>query len=292
MNKINVAASVFLSLSCLNACVIAPNTRQTSTAAVQAERNTSEWQQVYPNSEDAGDQEALSSSDHIVKREESKSVDELRIGKIHLEKKGFESFKGKAEKNIFMQKYDYSCGAASLATLMHYYFGDSVSERSLLEYIKRFYTPDEYKRIEDEGLSFLELEQISQSLGYQTASVRLKMESLKKLRGPVVVFVARDDYRHFAILKGIFEDRVFIADPSRGNIRMSFEEFAEEWDGRTFILGKKGHDTAAENPMSIDEMPPLRKEIIMLRTLLKRQQPIVQDSHLRDRMSQRILRGG
>jgi len=262
MNKIKIAAGIFLSMSSLSACVTSPDYAQTSNIGATANasaRDSSvdgQWQPVHPETSRSTDsQDPLSSSDHVVKREANESIDDIRIGKVHLKKKGFESFKGKVEKNIFMQKYDYSCGAASLATLMHYYFGDDISERSLLEYIKRFYTIEEYKRIEEEGLSFLELEQVAQSLGYQTASVRLKMESLKKLRGPVVVFVARDDYRHFAILKGVFEDRVFIADPSRGNIRMSHKEFAEEWDGQ-------------------------------------RQQPIVEDTQLKDRVSQRILRGG
>jgi len=306
VNTLHKLAGTCVTVCCLNACVTvhkfedanAVNANYAGGGEQQEnhsdDSSTNDWQAVYPDSNTPA---ATSSSEPQVaeKRLEIKKndqIDSIRIGKVHLKKKGFQSVKSLSEKNIFMQEHDYSCGAASLATIMHYYFGDDVSEQSLLEYIQAFYTPEEYKRIEADGLSFLELEQIAQSMGYQTASVRLKMESLKKLKGPVIVFVAREDYRHFAVLKGVFEDRVFIADPSRGNVRISKEEFAREWDGRTFILGKKGVPSPKQHAMSVDEMPPLRKEIVMLRSLLKRQQPIIQDTKRFENLSQRSVNGG
>ena len=32
-------------------------------------------------------------------------------------------------RNVVMQKYDYSCGAAALATVLQYYWNDSVTKR-------------------------------------------------------------------------------------------------------------------------------------------------------------------
>lgn len=126
------------------------------------------------------------------------------------------SWKALNEQHVIMQQYDYSCGAASLATLMTYYFNDPISEQELIDYIKTVFSPEEYAVIEKEGLSLLELEKISHAKGYQTASVRLKLEALKQLKGPVIVCVQTQDYRHFVVLRGIVEDRVFLADPSLG----------------------------------------------------------------------------
>ena len=44
--------------------------------------------------------------------------------------------------------------------------------------------------------------------------------------------------QHFAVLRGIRGDRVYLADPSRGNIRLPMYQFLESWlqDGGTGII--------------------------------------------------------
>ena len=178
------------------------------------------------------------------------------------------SWKSLNEQHIIMQKYDYSCGAASLATLMKYYFNEDISEQTLLDYIKTVFNKQEYKRIEKDGLSFLELEKISRSRGYQSANVRLKLPALKQLSGPVIVFLKTKDYRHFAVLRGVREDRVFLADPSRGNIRLSVKEFIKEWKGETFVLGKAGFGTPFQHNLAILHQAGFRNELDVLRPVL------------------------
>jgi predicted double-glycine peptidase len=178
------------------------------------------------------------------------------------------SWKALNEQHIIMQKYDYSCGAASLATLMKYYFNEEINEQKLLDYIKTVFNKQEYKRIEKDGLSFLELEKISRSRGYQSANVRLKLSALKQLSGPVIVFLKTKDYRHFAVLRGVREDRVFLADPSRGNIRLSIKEFTKEWKGETFVLGKAGFGTPLQHNLAILHQAGFRNELDALRPVL------------------------
>lgn len=178
------------------------------------------------------------------------------------------SWKTLNEQHIIMQKYDYSCGAASLATLMKYYFNDDINEQKLLDYIKTIFSPEEYKRIEKNGLSFLELEKISRSRDYQSASVRLKLSALKQLSGPVIVFLKTKDYRHFAVLRGVREDRVFIADPSRGNISLPVSEFIKEWKGETFVLGKAGFGTPLQHNLAILHKTGFRNTLDVLHPVL------------------------
>lgn len=178
----------------------------------------------------------------------------------------FKSWKELNEQSVVMQQYDYSCGAAALATLMKYYFQDDVTEKSVLESIKNTLTAEEFAVVEEQGLSLLELEKISHSLGYQSASVRLKLPALKELAGPVIVYVSTKDYKHFAVLRGVREDRVFLADPSRGNLIMTLEAFMEEWQGETFVLGKQGFGTPAQHPLAILLAPKFRNEVELLRT--------------------------
>jgi len=168
-------------------------------------------------------------------------------------------------RNIEMQEYDYSCGAASLATLMRYYFADPVTEKSILNDIDQLFTAEELAVIENLGLSFLELEIIAKSKGYQTASVRLSVSDLQKLQGPVLVFVQPNNYRHFAILRGVVEDRVYLADPSRGNIRLALHEFLKEWNGETFVLGKEGFGLPQNHALAIKHQQGFRNELSILR---------------------------
>lgn len=184
------------------------------------------------------------------------------------------SWKALNEQNVIMQRYDYSCGVASLATLMRYYFREDLTEQSLLKEINNIFSEQELYVIKQSGLSFLELEKLSQLKGYQVATVRLNVEALKQLRGPVLVFVQPGGYKHFAILRGVVEDRVFLADPSRGNIRMSVDRFLEEWDGQTLILGKKGFGLPADYPLAIYQYPKFRHELLLLREFLRNEPKI------------------
>jgi predicted double-glycine peptidase len=184
------------------------------------------------------------------------------------------SWKALNQNNVIMQRYDYSCGAASLATLMRYYFEEDLTEQSLLNELNTIFTEQELKVIKQSGLSFLELEKISQMKGYQVASVRLNVAALKQLKGPVLVFIQPGGYKHFAILRGVVEDRVFLADPSRGNIRMSVARFLEEWRGQTLILGKEGFGLPTYHPLAIYHRAGFRHEQMILREFLRNEPTI------------------
>ena len=139
---------------------------------------------------------------------------------------------------VVRQQFDYSCGAAALATLMTYYFGDETSERNILDLLKAGLTPDELEDKKKRGFSLLDLRRVAQTKGYQAAGFKLTSEQLKRLATPVIVFLQPFDYKHFAVLRGIDRGRVFLADPARGNLRMSMGRFLTEWSGIIFVLDK------------------------------------------------------
>jgi len=177
------------------------------------------------------------------------------------------------KQNVIMQEFEYSCGAASLATLMQYYFDDSVTEKSLMEDINTLFTENELKVIEQAGLSFLELEKIAESKGYDTASVSLEVAALKSLKGPVLVFVKPDGYPHFAIFRGIVNNKVYLADPSRGNIKMSISDFLKEWGGETLVLGKEGFGLPQEHNLKIGRLSGFHNELSLQGRRLREQSP-------------------
>jgi predicted double-glycine peptidase len=83
---------------------------------------------------------------------------------------------------------DYSCGAAALATLLRYYFGDDTSEREILDILTARLSKEEQRRKARRGFSLLDLKQVAQLKGYQAAGFKLTIEQLTQLATPVMVF--------------------------------------------------------------------------------------------------------
>src|SRR5713101_4995405 len=130
------------------------------------------------------------------------------------------SLKDLRDQNVVKQTYDYSCGAAALATLLTYGLSDKVTELDVLLSVLTLLSKDEEAVRKKKGLSLLDLQNVAQTRGYKAQGFRLTAEYLPKLKGPVIVFIKPRGYEHFAVLKGIRGDRVYLADPSLGNMRM------------------------------------------------------------------------
>jgi predicted double-glycine peptidase len=175
------------------------------------------------------------------------------------------SWKWHRDHNLVKQGFDYSCGAGALATLMRYYFRDEVSETDVLQNILGVMSEQEVHDREKNGLSLLDLKQCSERMGYQAAAAKLKYAALPKLKGPVLVHMEHDDYKHFAVLKGVKGDRVFLADPSNGNIQMSVERFSKQWTGYSLVLGKRGFGLPQDHALAIGEAQLLDMEMLAVR---------------------------
>lgn len=169
------------------------------------------------------------------------------------------------DRNVVRQQLDYSCGAAALATLIRYYFGDEVTEERILADILGSMTAAEVLDREANGLSLLDLRLQAERMGYQAVGVRLNLTALPKLTGPVIVHLEGDDYKHFAVLKGVREDRIFLADPGLGNVRRSADRFAKEWSGIALILGKQGFGLPQTHPLAVEDQHLVSNEVLAAR---------------------------
>ncbi len=145
---------------------------------------------------------------------------------------------------IVIQKHDYSCGSAAMATLMSY-LGEEVDEEEVIESILR--TGNLKKIAKRGGFSLLDLKRYAESRGYNAEGYRADTLSdlLRFSLGsgesmlPVLVPIVINNYKHFVILKGIRDGRVFIADPSRGNTTMPVYEFEKYWFKNIFLIVKR-----------------------------------------------------
>lgn len=134
-------------------------------------------------------------------------------------------------KNLTRQKYDYSCGSASLSTILKYYYNLDIGEKDILNSIleAKGINKKKLEELEEEdfSLSFLDLVNYSNQKGFKAIGLALDFESLSKLKAPVILYVKIRKNEHFTIYKNIDEHYVYLADPSFGNIKVSIEKFKE-----------------------------------------------------------------
>ena len=191
-----------------------------------------------------------------------------------------QSMKDLRDKDLVKQQLDYSCGAAALATILRYGFGDEVTEREILVDLFDLLSEDEEGLRRKEGFSLLDLQQVAQARGYKAQGFKLAPEYLPKLGGPVIVFIEPRGYKHFAVLRGVKGDRIYLADPSRGNMRLPAYSFLDAWLGENgtgiiFVIEPKDglpeHDTPLTVPM--DGLP--QPEIMTAREMLAVGNPYV-----------------
>lgn len=164
------------------------------------------------------------------------------------------SMKDLRDQNLVRQRFDFSCGAAALATIIRYGLGEEVTERQVLEELFDLLSEEEKTAVRETGFSLLHLQRVAQARGFNAQGFRLEPEQLAMLGGPVIVFIEPRGYQHFAVLRGMRGDRVYLADPSRGNIRMPVYKFLESWvqdDGQGIIFVVEPTTGLPESPMPL-----------------------------------------
>jgi len=121
-------------------------------------------------------------------------------------------------KNVVKQKYEESCGAASLATLMNFYDAN-LSEEDLLVDINT-----------TNMLSFKDLRVLATKHNYRAKGYKVSQEILENIELPIIARVVRHrNYPHFIVIKKLKGDYFLSMDPAAGERLMSKEEFYKIW---------------------------------------------------------------
>lgn len=156
--------------------------------------------------------------------------------------KSVTSMKALRTRGIFIQRTDYSCGAAALATVLHQQFGMSVDEGQVIRGMLKFANAEV---VQQSGFSLLDMRRYVDSLGLRGSGFRIGPERLFDLKVPVITLIDTKGYRHFVIVKHAAEGRVHVADPSYGHRVFRIEDFVEMWTG--VILAVTGRETRTES---------------------------------------------
>lgn len=163
------------------------------------------------------------------------------------------SYKELRERNIVMQKLDYSCGAAALATIFRYYWGADVNEETFLRLIPKLkLTPEEIKDRVENGLTLTDLRDMANLAGYQSSMGKVKFDELAVAKVPVIVGITIRKHDHFAVFRGTDGYYTYLADPIRGNIRVPIGTFEKEWQKNAILVVAKPNAKVKEyNPLGV-----------------------------------------
>jgi predicted double-glycine peptidase len=157
-------------------------------------------------------------------------------------------------RNVVMQKRDYSCGAAALATLLRYQWDDrTVTEDSLLKLVDTLLTQEEIKDRIQNGLSLTDLERVALKAGYDAAKLKGSISDLAQSKVPVIVGITVNEYNHFVVVRGVVGPWVYLADPMRGNLRVGIGTFESQWQQNAILVVVKAGvtDPPAFTPLSV-----------------------------------------
>lgn len=131
------------------------------------------------------------------------------------------------------QQYDYSCGSASLATLLYYHYGVPVTEAEVFKAMYALGNPEKIRKV---GFSLLDIKTYLAARGLQSDGFRLTWPQLAALHRPGIAVVTAGSYRHFVVVKGIRGDSILIGDPAQGLRIYSQADFLKIWNGIFFAI--------------------------------------------------------
>ena len=133
-----------------------------------------------------------------------------------------------------IQKYDFSCGSAAVATLLTHHYNYPVTEEAVF---KEMYESGDQEKIHKEGFSLLDMKRYLEAHGFEADGFEQPLDKLNEARIPAIVLINANGYHHFVVVKGLQDDRVLIGDPAQGTRAVSRKSFEESWkNGLLFVI--------------------------------------------------------
>lgn len=137
---------------------------------------------------------------------------------------------------VVRQKWDMSCGAAALSTLLTYEFRDNTPETAIVVWILHRVDPVRVRA--RGGFSLLDLKRFAQARGYHAEGYSgMSIEELATQKAAVIVPIRLKGFDHFIVVRKITDGHVIIADPGFGNLTMRVDRFQSLWkEGIVFVV--------------------------------------------------------
>ena len=159
-----------------------------------------------------------------------------------------------------IQRMDFDCGPAALATLIRLQTGRDLSVATLSGAISP--APGEWGQIRARGYSLQQLAQMGRARGHEIAMTAHPARQLGKLSLPLLVHLALPTGAHFSVLTAVAGGQVALLDPSQGAMVWSRAAFLSAWApaGWGYTLGLTADPVASARAPPYPVMRPPRHE--------------------------------
>lgn len=147
-------------------------------------------------------------------------------------------------KTIYKQKYDFSCGSATLASLLTFHYDDVVNELSVF---KDMFENGDQEKIKHQGFSLLDMKRYLSRRGYQSNGFKISLEQLSSAKIPAITIINNGGYLHFVVVKGSTDKKVLVGDPAIGLKSIEINRFKEMWNKRIFFVIQDKNDIAVNH---------------------------------------------
>ena len=146
------------------------------------------------------------------------------------------SLKEIRNEGVTRKRWDISCGAAALSTLLTYEFKDNTPETDIVVWMLHRTDPALVR--ERHGFSLLDMKHFAQARGYTAEGFSdMSIDELASQKSAVITPIRLKGFDHFVVVKGVMDGRVFLADPGFGNTTMKVDRFQRLWkNGIVFIV--------------------------------------------------------
>lgn len=152
--------------------------------------------------------------------------------------------RSRAFRTTLHQQYDFSCGSATVATLLTYHYGHPVDEATVF---RAMYDNGDQAKIRTEGFSLLDMKRYLESHGYRADGVEVSLDELAGARVPAIALVSDNGYRHFVVVKGMQANRVVLGDPALGTRILPRQQFESIRVGGIFFVIRNHRESARFN---------------------------------------------
>lgn len=157
---------------------------------------------------------------------------------------------------VVLQKWDQSCGAAALSTLLTYYLDVPTDETSIIADMVRHGDPLRVRQ--RRGFSLLDLKRYVQRRGYRGRGYgRLSLAELAEFKTPAIVPIKAHGYDHFVIFVSMVGNRVVLADPAYGNLTLTGRQFERTWQHGIGFMVFRGDVGRAQHAPQLDPRLPI-----------------------------------
>lgn len=141
--------------------------------------------------------------------------------------------------HLVQQQTDFSCGAASLATVLREAYDFDVNEQMVIE---GMLAGADQNIVRTQGFSMLDMKRYIEAIGLRARGYRIAPAGLQQLKVPAVVLQEVRGYKHFVVLLRSDDQHVYIGDPVLGHRRYRLDEFVSGWNGIVFAVIGPGYN--------------------------------------------------